>query len=139
MFKYKDITERIIKGFYEVYNELGIGFLESVYEKALFIVLQEYGFEVDCQKDISVYFRGKIIGKFKADLIVNNKVIVELKAAKNIVPEHEAQILNYLRATDIEVGLLLNFGNKPEFKRFAFENNRKTISENLRISAATKE
>ena len=139
MFKHKDITERIIKGFYEVYNELGIGFLESVYENALFIVLQEYGFEVDCQKDISVYFRGKIIGKFKADLIVNNKVIVELKAAKNIVPEHEAQILNYLRATDIEVGLLLNFGNKPEFKRFAFENNRKTISENLRISAATKE
>ncbi|MDY6969223.1 MAG: GxxExxY protein [Spirochaetota bacterium] len=138
MFKYKDITERIIKGFYEVYNELGIGFLESVYENALFIVLQEYGFEVDCQKDISVYFRGKIIGKFKADLIVNNKVIVELKAAKNIVPEHEAQILNYLRATDIEVGLLLNFGNKPEFKRFAFENNRKTISENLHLSAAKK-
>lgn len=135
-FKYKEITDVILKSFYEVYNELGGGFLESVYENALFIVLSGYGLSVEKQKDISVFFRGSIIGDFKTDLIVNKKVIIELKAARAIDPAHEAQLINYLRATNIEVGLLLNFGNKPEFKRFVFDNKRKNISDNQRKSVA---
>lgn len=136
MLKHKEITEKILQGFYEVYNELGSGFLESVYEHALSIVLAEYGLRIERQKEISVRFRGHIIGEFRADLIVNEKVIVELKAVLCIDPVHEAQLINYLKATDIEVGLLLNFGNKPQFKRFAYDNQRKTISENARVSVA---
>ena len=131
MFKHKEITEKILQGFYEIYNELGSGFLESVYEHALSIVLTGYGFHVERQKDISVYFRGHNIGEFRADLIVNEKVIVELKAVRSIDPVHEAQLINYLKATDIEVGLLLNFGNKPQFKRLIYDNKRKTVRENL--------
>jgi len=123
--KHSEITDKIIKGFYEVYNELGDGFLESVYEKAMMIVLTGYGLEVNNQKYLPVYFRGNLVGEFKADIIVNDKVIVELKAVKTIVPEHEAQVINYLKATGIEVGLLLNFGRKPEFKRFVFEKLKK--------------
>ncbi len=124
-FKYKETTDIILKSFYEVYNELGDGFLESVYESALYIVLTGYGLCVEPQKDISVFFRGKVIGDFKADLIVNGKVIVELKAVHTFNPVHEAQLINYLKATSIEVGLLLNFGRKPEFKRFVYDNKRK--------------
>jgi len=115
-FKYKEITDIILRGFYEVYNELGDGFLESVYENALYIVLTGYGLCVERQKDISVSFRGKVIGDFKADLIVNEKVIVELKAVRTLDPAHEAQLINYLKATNIEFGLLLNFGRKSELK-----------------------
>ena len=135
-FKYKDITDIILKSFYEVYNELGDGFLESIYENALYIVLIGYGLSVEKQKDVSVFFRGNIIGDFKTDLIVNEKVIVELKAVRAIDPAHEAQLINYLKATNIEVGLLLNFGRKPEFKRFVFSNERKNISANQRKSVA---
>ena len=119
-FKYKDLTEKVIKGFYEVYNELGAGFLESVYENALAIVLENYSLRVDQQFPIPVKFRGKIIGDFKADILVDNKVIVELKAVKRIIDAHKSQLINYLKASDIEVGLLLNFGEKPELKRFIF-------------------
>ncbi|MEK6528801.1 MAG: GxxExxY protein, partial [Nitrospirota bacterium] len=108
--KYKDITDGILRSFYEVYNELGEGFLESVYENALYIVLTGYGLRIERQKDISVFFRGSIIGDFKTDLIVNEKVIVELKAIRTLDTVHEAQLINYLKATNIEVGLLLNFG-----------------------------
>ena len=135
-FKYKEITEIILKSFYETYNELGDGFLESVYENALYIVLTGYGLCVERQKGISVFFRGKVIGDFKADLIVNEKVIVELKAVRTLDPAHEAQLINYLKATDIEVGLLLNFGRKPEFKRFVCDNKRKNISDDQRRSVA---
>jgi len=135
-FKYKELTDIILRGFYEVYNELGDGFLESVYENALYIVLTGYGLCVERQKDISVFFRGKVIGDFKVDLIVNEKVIVELKAVRTLDPAHEAQLINYLKATDIEVGLLLNFGRKPEFKRFVYDNERKNIGEDQRRSAA---
>jgi len=135
-FKYKEITDIILRSFYEVYNELGDGFLESVYESALYIVLTGYGLCVERQKDISVLFRGDIIGDFKADLIVNEKVIVELKAVRTLDPAHEAQLINYLRATNIEVGLLLNFGRKPEFKRFVYDNKRKNIGDNQRKSVA---
>ena len=122
--KYKEITDIILKSFYEVYNELGDGFLESVYENALYIVLTGYGLSVERQRDISVFFRGNVIGDFKADLIVAGNVIIELKAIRALDAAHEAQIINYLKATNIEVGLLLNFGRKPEFKRFIFNNKR---------------
>ena len=135
-FKYKEITEIILKSFYEVYNELGNGFLESVYENALYIVLTGYNLSVERQKDISVFFRGNVIGDFKTDLIVNEKVIVELKAVRTLDPAHEAQLINYLKATDIEVGLLLNFGRKPQFNRFVYDNKRKNISDNQRKSVA---
>ena len=135
-FKYKEITDIILKSFYEVYNELGDGFLESVYENALYIVLTGYGLRVEKQKDISVFFRGKVIGDFKTDLIMNDKVIVELKAVHTLDTAHEAQLINYLKATNIEVGLLLNFGRKPEFKRFVYDNKRKNISANQCKSVA---
>ena len=135
-FKYKEITDIILRSFYEAYNELGDGFLESVYENALYIVLTGYGLCVEKQKDIPVFFRSKVIGDFKTDLIVNEKVIVELKAVRTLNPAHEAQLINYLKATNIEVGLLLNFGRKPEFKRFVYDNKRKNISDDRRISVA---
>ena len=117
--QFVEITEKIIGCAFEVINELGTGFLESVYEKALAIALQEEGFHVPCQHPIHVHFRQRIVGEFYADLFVEEKVMVELKAAKAIAPEHQAQIINYLKATGIEVGLLINFGNpKLEYKRF---------------------
>ncbi|MBI4699467.1 MAG: GxxExxY protein [Nitrospirae bacterium] len=133
--KHKDITDVVLKGFYEIYNELGEGFLESVYENALYIVLNGYGMSIERQRDIPVYFRGNIIGDFKADMIVNGRVVVELKAVSTLDPAHEAQLINYLKATNIEVGLLLNFGKKPEFKRFVYDN-KKNISDNPRKSVA---
>ena len=131
-FKYKEITDIILKSFYGVYNELGAGFLESVYEKALNIVLTGYGMRVERQKDIPVSFRSNIIGNFKADLTVNERVIVEIKAVRSLDSVHKTQLINYLKAKDVEVGLLLNFGEKPKFKRFAYDNKRKTISRDLR-------
>jgi len=125
-FRHAKVTETIIGTFYEVYNELGHGFLESVYEKSLAIALRDKGLEVFEQISVPVHFRGRQVGDFCADLLVNRIVILELKAARSIDPAHIAQILNYLRATQIEVGLLLNFGPKPEFKRVAFGNDRKS-------------
>lgn len=122
---HSDITELIIKAFYRVYNELGYGFLEKVYENALVIALQDLGLSVAQQVPIIVHFAGRVVGKYEADLIVNDVVIVELKAARAISPEHEAQLLNYLKATRCEIGLLLNFGVEAEFKRKAFDNTRK--------------
>ena len=135
-FKHKDVTEKIIKVFFEVYNELGHGFLESVYEKSLALALSGCGLHAQRQVQIPVWFRGQKVGDFTADMLVNNVVLLELKAVRALDPSHEAQLLNYLRATDIEVGLLLNFGLKAEFKRMAFDNHRKQIRENLRLSAA---
>ena len=134
--KHKEITDVILKSFYEVYNELGNGFLESVYENALYIVLKGYGLSVERQKDISVFFRDNIVGDFRADLMINGKVIIEIKAVRAFDPAHEAQLINYLKATNIEVGLLLNFGKKPEFKRFVYDNKIKNIRGNQRKSAA---
>ena len=125
--KHKDLTDKIIQAFYDVYNKLGYGFLEKVYENALVIELRKVDIPVVPQSPIRVYYDEKIIGEYYADLLVDNKVIVEIKAAKSFVPEHEAQLLNYLKATDIEVGLLLNFGPKPEIKRKVFDNNKKQI------------
>jgi len=111
--KHEEITRRIIKVFYDVYNELGRGFLESVYEQAMAIALREGGLAVTQQAPITVHFRGHLVGDFRADLLVEGAVIVELKAARAIDVAHQAQLMNYLRATEIEVGLLLNFGPKP--------------------------
>lgn len=123
--KYGELTDSILGTFYEVYNELGFGFLESVYENALVMALREKGLLVSQQVPIPVWFRGKIVGNFTADLVVDEIVLLELKAARSIDEAHKSQLLNYLKATRIEVGFLLNFGHAPEFKRMAFENSRK--------------
>jgi GxxExxY protein len=122
---HEELTNVIIKTFYEVYNELGYGFLEKVYQNSLYLELKNKGLKVEAQKRLAVYYKGTEVGEYYADLIVEDKIILELKAADYIVKDFENQILNYLRATDCEVGLLLNFGKKPEFKRKIFENIRK--------------
>ncbi|MFV8366344.1 GxxExxY protein [Flavobacterium sp. LB2R40] len=123
--KHKELTDGILKTFYEVYNELGYGFLEKVYQNSMYIELKNKGYQVEAQNKIKVYYKGTEVGEYYADLIVENLVILELKAVDYIVKDFENQILNYLRSTDCEVGLLLNFGKKPEFRRKIFENNRK--------------
>ena len=115
-----DLCHQIVGVFYSVYNELGYGFLEAVYEEALAIGLIEAGLQVTRQVATPIWFRGRAIGDYKTDMIVNDAVLLELKAARSLDPSHEAQILNYLRATEIEVGLLLNFGPRPLFKRLHF-------------------
>jgi GxxExxY protein len=122
---HQDLSSLIIKTFYEVYNELGYGFLEKVYQNALLIELKNRGLQVSSNEKIKVYYKGENVGDYYADIIVNNTIIVELKATEFIVEAFENQLLNYLRGTDCEVGLLLNFGKKPEFKRRVFENKRK--------------
>jgi GxxExxY protein len=127
--KHKDITDKILYAFFKiVYPELGYGFLEKVYENAMLIALQGLGMQVQSQVEIGVYFQGQVVGEYFADLLVEDAVIVELKAAYHISKEHEAQLLNYLRATPYEVGLLLNFGPKPDFCRKVFDNSRKTTT-----------
>ncbi len=123
--KNKNLTEKIIKIFYKVYNNLGYGFLEKVYENAMMIGFKRIGIPVVSQSAIKVVYESEVIGEYFADILVDNKVIVEIKAAKSLAVENEAQLLNYLKATDIEVGLLLNFGPKPDFKRKVFDNIRK--------------
>ena len=121
---YKELTSKILKVFYAVYNELGYGFLERVYQNALYIELKAQGFSVEAQKKIKVYYKEYEVGDYIADIIVNDTVILELKACEYMTEEFEYQLLNYLRSTDCEVGLLLNFGKKPEFIRKVFENNK---------------
>ncbi len=132
--RYGDITEAVIGSFYDVYNELGHGFLESVYRDALRVVLLSKGLSVDRERAVQVKFRGQVVGVFRTDLVVQNTVIVELKCARTLDRMHEAQLLNYLKATDFEVGLLLNFGIRPQFRRMLLDNNQKTIRENPRES-----
>lgn len=115
--KHEELTSKILEGCFEVAKELGTGFLESVYEKALMVALSQKGLSLRAQAPLRVKFRGVIVGDFYADLIVDNKVLVELKAVSRILPEHKAQIINYLNATAFEVGLLVNFGN-PRLEYF---------------------
>ncbi|MCK9303092.1 MAG: GxxExxY protein [Bacteroidales bacterium] len=122
---YKDITDKIIKAFFNVYNKLGFGFLENVYEKSICIELQKMGLTVYPQSPIRIYYDEELVGLYYADILVEDRVIVELKATDTIIEKHEAQLLNYLKATEIEIGLLLNFGHKAEFKRKIFENRYK--------------
>ncbi|HZK60608.1 MAG TPA: GxxExxY protein [Anaerovoracaceae bacterium] len=121
---YAELTDKIISSFFKVYNTLGYGFLERVYENALVIELKRAGFNVLQQENIKVYYEDQVVGDYFADIIVE-QVILEVKAAKGLVEEHKAQLINYLKATDKEVGLLLNFGKSPEFKRVIFTNSRK--------------
>jgi GxxExxY protein len=118
---HEQLTEKIIASFYQVYNALGYGFLEKVYHFALLHELRKRGMEVKTQAKIDVYYDGLLIGEYYADLLVENLILVELKAAEQLTSAHEAQLLNYLKATPIEVGLLFNFGPKPQFRRKVFE------------------
>ena len=120
--KHGEITDLVLKAFFRVYNELGYGFIEKVYENALIIAAIELGLAVQQQVRVHVRFNGQVVGEHAIDLLFNNSVIVEVKAAKSLLEEHEAQLLNYLKATPFEVGLLLNFGPKPEFKRKIYDN-----------------
>ena len=123
--KHREITELVLKAFFNVYNELGYGFLENVYENAMAIEATDLGLKIGQQVPIDVIYKKCKIGYYEADLLVNDLVIVELKAVEDLGDKHEAQLLNYLKATQFEVGLLLNFGPKPSFKRKAFDNSRK--------------
>ncbi len=123
--KYSEITDKILKAFFQVHTELGYGFAEKVYENALVILLRELGLVVEQQKPIKVYFHEQIVGEYIADLVVNNVVLLELKAAEGIIDRHSAQLWNYMKATKFEVGFVLNFGPKAEFKRRVFDNERK--------------
>ena len=123
--KHGELTQQIIGVFFEVYNELGHGFLESVYEKSFQVALTASGLHVLTKIDVPVWFRGQQVGDFEADMLVERRVLIELKAGRALDSAHEAQLLNYLRATEIEVGLLFGFGVRPEFKRLAYDNRRK--------------
>ena len=128
---FKEETDGIIAAFYDVYNTLGYGFFERVHQNALYQELKRRGFKCEAQYKVKVYFKGQEIGEYFADILVNNHIILELKAVDSICNEHELQLINYLKATEIEVGLLLNFGEKPQVRRKLFTNDRKN---NLRSS-----
>lgn len=123
--KHDDITQRIVGVFYDVYNELGFGFLESVYRESMRLALSQIGLEPETEVPIPVNFRGQVVGIFRADLVVNGSVLIELKACDALVRQHESQTLHYLRATDLEVALLMNFGPVARFRRFAMDNSQK--------------
>jgi GxxExxY protein len=123
--KHSALTERIIGVFFDVYNELGSGFLESVYVEALGLAFHETRLSIEREMPVAICFRGRIVGRFRADMIVGGTVLLEVKAYPKLHSSHEAQVLNYLRATVLEVGLLLNFGPRPQFKRLLYDNPRK--------------
>ena len=117
---HEETTDKILKAYYNVHNELGFGFLEKVYENALFIELKSLGVKCERQKPIDVFYKGEKVGTYFADIVVEDIIMMELKAVEGIVKEHEFQLINYLKATEMQVGLLLNFGKKPEFRRKVF-------------------
>ena len=126
--KHASLTHTILKCFYHVYNYLGYGFLEKVYENALYHEMIERGLRCNKQVPIKVFYKELSVGMYFTDILVEDRVILELKAAENICIEHEYQLINYLKATDIEVGLLLNFGREPQFKRKILDNDLKNRS-----------
>jgi GxxExxY protein len=123
--KHAEITEKILRAFFDLHTELGYGFSEKVYENSLSILLQERGLKVEQQVPIHVYFHGKVVGEYIVDMLVNDVVVLELKAVSKLNEDHAAQLLNYLKATDYEVGLLMNFGQTAEFRRKVYDNERK--------------
>jgi GxxExxY protein len=125
---HEEITSQVIAAFYAVYNTLGYGFLEKVYENALLLELQKRGVKAHRQIPIQVRYEGVVIGQYFADVLIEDKVVIELKAVEQIVKAHENQLVNYLKATDLEVGLILNFGPQPRFKRKIFTNTHKPAS-----------
>lgn len=126
---HKEITDSILKAYYAVYNQLGYGFLEKVYQNSMYFELKSLGYKVEAQKQIRVYYKTQLVGEYYADLLVEDKVIVELKACELLMNVHVAQLMNYLKATKIEVGLVLNFGEDPEFKRIIFTNDKKIMNQ----------
>jgi GxxExxY protein len=124
---HQELTEEILHWFYQVHYTLGFGFLEKVYKNALFLELTEAGLKCETEKPINVYYNNKVVGVFYADIVVDDSVILELKAVDSICKEHEYQLINYLKSCDKEVGLLLNFGKKPEMKRIIYTNDRKLL------------
>jgi GxxExxY protein len=126
-YKHSELTDKIIKAFYNVYNTLGYGFLEKVYENSMVLELKKMGLDATSQKAIKVYYDAQEVGDYFADLVVNDCIIVELKSVESIGEQHEAQLINYLKASSIEVGLLLNFGKSPQFKKKVFSNDFKDI------------
>jgi GxxExxY protein len=120
-----NVTEPILAGFYETFNVLGSGFVEGVYVTALVIVLRGKGLQVEEKPSLPVHFRDRVLGRFTPDLLVNGVVIIEVKAVRAIDGAHQAQVINYLKASNVEVGLLLNFGDTPQFQRLVFDNARK--------------
>lgn len=116
-YKYSELTKEIIGCFYSVYDELGFGFLESVYGNALMFELEKRGLEAEKEKELNVHYKGQNVGIFRTDIIVEGKIIIELKATSKLNQLHEVQLVNYLKATKLEIGLLVNFGEKLEFKR----------------------
>jgi GxxExxY protein len=134
--KHRELTEKIIGIFYDVYNELGYGFLESVYQESLVIALCDAGLSIERQPAIPVWFRGHEVGRFRGDVLEEGTVLLELKCARILEPSNEAQLLHYLKSTAVEIGLLLNFGSRPQFRRLLFDNERKKIRENRCESVA---
>lgn len=131
-FQHSEVTSKIIKAYYKVFNKMGYGFLEKVYENALLIELRRAGLICAAQMPIQVYYDQQEVGYYIADIIVDHKVIIEIKAAESLCEEHEVQLVNYLRATDLEVGILLNFGKKAEFKRKVFSQEYKNHNQPLK-------
>ena len=129
-FPHQELTKSIIGIYYNVYNELGFGFLEKVYHKALLIELKNNGYKIDSEKKVNVYYKNEIVGEYIPDIIINDSVIVELKCVEYLTDIHENQLLNYLKATDCEVGLILNFGKDPQFIRKIFTNDLKKKKDN---------
>jgi len=121
----KELVDTILTCFYQVYNDLGYGFLERVYQNALYFALIDEGLKCEAEKMIKVHHNGRIVGDYRADLLVEDSILLELKTNETINPSHEKQLINYLKATDIEVGYLLNFGKKPQFSRKVFSNENK--------------
>ena len=121
----QELTDKILKAFYTVYNKMGYGFSEKIYENSLVIEMQKLGLVCQQQRRIPVFYDSYLVGEYYLDITVNNLVILELKAVKTLAPEHEAQLFNYLRATHMEVGYVLVFGEKPQFKRVLYTNDRK--------------
>jgi GxxExxY protein len=134
--RHEALTEKIIGVFYDVYSELGSGFLESVCEECMVIALRDIALTVERQVPIPVWFRSRKVSDYKADILVENSVLLELKSVTTLESAHEAQLLHYLKSTQIEVGLLLNFGSRPQFRRLVFDNPRKNIRVNPRESVA---
>jgi GxxExxY protein len=125
-FRHWEITHRIVGVFFEVYSDLGYGYLDSIYSEAMTIALQEAGLRVQPERKVEARFRGRVIGTFRADLLIEGVVLVELKATRSIDSIHIAQLLNYLRCSALETGLILNFGPRPQIRRLIFTNDRKT-------------
>ena len=124
-YPHQELTKSIIGIYYNVYNELGYGFLEKVYHRAMIIELNKNGYEVEHEKKIEVFYKNEVVGTYIPDLIINKSVILELKCVEYLIEAHENQLINYLKATECEVGLVLNFGKDPQFKRKIFTNDLK--------------